>query len=128
MKTGILSHPLLLLFLCRWPRPCSRRPTEIVKETRSTLAGGSRQAQKPSNPSESTGPHRLSARGVEGIFVVELKASPEDARWKISVEGQNNCPRFTDGKSFRAWMINPFAGKQMTIQPLSAEDLKNISD
>ena len=64
------------------------------------------------------------ARGVEGTFVVELKR-PLKMHVEISVEGQTII-RVYDGKS-SGWMINPFAGSN-DVQPLSAEDLKNISD
>ena len=63
-------------------------------------------------------------QGAEGTFVVELKR-PLKMRAEISIEGQT-IVRVYDGKS-SGWMINPFA-ENKEGQPLSAEDLRNISD
>jgi len=62
--------------------------------------------------------------GAEGTFVVELKR-PLRMHIEISIEGQK-IVRVYDGKS-SGWMINPFA-ENKEAQPLSPEDLKNISD
>ena len=64
------------------------------------------------------------SQGAEGTFVVELKR-PQKMHVEISIEGQN-IVRVYDGKS-SGWMINPFA-ENKEAQPLSPEDLKNISD
>jgi outer membrane lipoprotein-sorting protein len=64
------------------------------------------------------------SQGVEGTFVVELKR-PLKMHVEISIEGQNII-RVYDGKS-SGWMINPFA-ENKEAQPLSAEDLRSISD
>ena len=64
------------------------------------------------------------SRGMAGTFVVELKR-PLKMRTEITVEGQKII-RVYDGKS-TGWMINPFL-ENKEVQPLSAEDLKNISD
>ncbi len=63
-------------------------------------------------------------QGAEGTFVVELKR-PLKMRAEISIEGQT-IVRVYDGKS-SGWMINPFA-ENKEGQPLSPEDLRNISD
>jgi outer membrane lipoprotein-sorting protein len=64
------------------------------------------------------------SRGVEGTFVVELKR-PLKMHVEITIEGQKVI-RVYDGKS-SGWTINPFAGTN-DVQPMSSEDLKNISD
>ncbi len=64
------------------------------------------------------------AQGPEGTFVVELKR-PLKMHVEISIEGQK-IVRVYDGKS-SGWMINPFA-ENKEAQPLSPEDLRNISD
>jgi outer membrane lipoprotein-sorting protein len=63
-------------------------------------------------------------QGAEGTFVVELKR-PLKMRAEISIEGQK-IVRVYDGKS-SGWMINPFS-ENKEAQPLSPEDLRNISD
>src|SRR5437879_5883428 len=63
-------------------------------------------------------------QGAEGTFVVELKR-PLKMRAQISIEGQT-IVRVYEGKS-TGWMINPFL-ENKEAQPLSSEDLKNISD
>jgi hypothetical protein len=64
------------------------------------------------------------APGQEGAFVVELKR-PLRMHMEISVEGQTII-RVFDGKS-GGWMINPF-DQNKDVQPMPAEDLKNITD
>src|SRR5207248_2548070 len=64
------------------------------------------------------------SREMEGTFIVELKR-PLKMRTEITVEGQKII-RVYDGKS-TGWMINPFL-ENKEAQPLSSEDLKNISD
>jgi outer membrane lipoprotein-sorting protein len=64
------------------------------------------------------------SQGVKGTFVVELKR-PLKMHVEIFIDGQKII-RIYDGKS-SGWIINPF-GENKEAQPLSAEDLKNISD
>jgi outer membrane lipoprotein-sorting protein len=118
MKTGILSITLLLLL----PRAAAGETAdEIVKKV--LEARGGTEKIKAVQSQRVTG--RISfSRGVEGTFVVELKR-PMRMHVEISVEGQS-IVRVYDGKS-SGWMINPFA-ETKDAQPLSPEDLKNISD
>jgi outer membrane lipoprotein-sorting protein len=62
--------------------------------------------------------------GAEGPFLVELKR-PLKMHMEITIQGQS-VVRVYDGKS-SGWVINPF-GENKEAQPMSAEDLKNISD
>src|SRR6266566_2825266 len=64
------------------------------------------------------------APGMEGTFVVELKR-PQKMHTEISVESQKII-RIYDGKG-SGWVVNPFA-ENKDVQPMSAEDLKSISD
>src|SRR5690242_6791754 len=74
--------------------------------------------------SERVSGHVSFGQGAEGTFVVELKR-PLKMHAEITIEGQKII-RVYDGKS-SGWMVNPYLpGKE--IQPLSPEDLKNISD
>jgi outer membrane lipoprotein-sorting protein len=63
------------------------------------------------------------SKGTDGTFVVELKR-PQKMHVEISVDGQKII-RVYDGKS--GWMLNPFS-EAKEAQPLSADDLKDISD
>lgn len=62
--------------------------------------------------------------GLEGTFVVEVKR-PQKMHVEISVEGQKII-RVYDGKS-AGWMVNPF-GENKDVQPMPADDLKNVSE
>src|SRR5437660_2745617 len=118
MKTGILSVTLLLFLPMA---AAAQTADEIVKKALDARGGVDK--LKAVQSERVTG--RIAfARGVEGTFVVELKSSLK-MHVEISVEGQTII-RVYDGKS-SGWMINPFAGSN-DVQPLSAEDLKNISD
>ena len=64
------------------------------------------------------------APGVEGAFVVELKR-PHKMHMEIAVDDQKII-RVYDGKS-NGWVVNPF-GSSKEVQPMDAEDLKNIAD
>ena len=68
--------------------------------------------------------HVSFAPGMEGTFVVELKR-PQKMHTEISVESQKII-RIYDGKG-SGWVVNPFA-ESKDVQPMSAEDLKSISD
>jgi outer membrane lipoprotein-sorting protein len=63
-------------------------------------------------------------QGMEGTFVLELKR-PRKMHIEITL-GEQKVIRVYDGKS-EGWMINPFA-ENKDVQPMSAEDLKNISE
>jgi outer membrane lipoprotein-sorting protein len=118
MKTGILSSTLLLFLPLA---AAAQTPDEIVKKALDARGGVDK--IKAVQTQRITG--RISfSRGVEGTFVVELKR-PLKMHIEISVEGQN-IVRVYDGKS-SGWMINPFA-ETKDAQPMSFEDLQNISD
>jgi len=118
MKTAILSVTLLLFLPMA---AAAQTADEIVKKALDARGGVDK--LKAVQSERVTG--RITfARGVEGTFVVELKR-PLKMHVEISVEGQTII-RVYDGKS-SGWTINPFAGSN-DVQPLSAEDLKNISD
>jgi len=62
--------------------------------------------------------------GAEGPFVVELKR-PGKMHMEMTIGGQT-VVRVYDGKS-AGWTINPFS-ENKDVQPMSADDIKNISD
>jgi outer membrane lipoprotein-sorting protein len=118
MKTGILSITLLLFLPVA---VAAQTADEIVKKVLDARGG----VEKIKTiQSERVSGHVSFPRGMEGTFVVELKR-PLKMHAEISVEGQKII-RVYDGKS-SGWMINPFA-EVKDAEPLSREDLKNISD
>src|SRR5437667_5854588 len=118
MKTRILSVTLLLFLPLT---PAAQTADEIVKKALDARGGVDK--LKAVQTERVTGRITFS-RDVEGTFVVELKR-PLKMHVEISIEGQR-IVRVYDGKS-SGWMINPFA-ETKDVQPLSSEDLKNISD
>jgi len=74
--------------------------------------------------SERVSGHVSFSQSMEGTFVVELKR-PLKMHVEITIEGQKII-RVYDGKS-SGWMVNPFL-ETKEVQPLSPDDLKNISD
>src|SRR6266853_2674937 len=118
MKTSILSLTLLLFLPMA---AAAQTADEIVKKALDARGGVDK--LKAVQSERVTG--RIAfARGVEGIFVVELKR-PLKMHVEISIEGQTII-RVYDGKS-SGWTINPFL-ENKDVQPLSSEDLKNVSD
>ena len=118
MKSKIFS----ILFLCSLPLAAAAQTAdEIVKKALDARGGAGR---IKTVQSERVSGRILFAPGVEGTFVVELKR-PHKMHMEISVEGQK-IVRVYDGKS-AGWTINPF-GENKDIQPMSAEELKDISD
>src|SRR5437588_4241651 len=118
MKTGILCITLLLFLPLA---AAAQTADEIVKKALDARGGVDK--LKAVQSERVTG--RIAfAHGVEGSFTVELKR-PLKMHVEISIEGQTII-RVYDGKS-SGWMINPFA-ETKDVQPLSSEDLKNISD
>jgi outer membrane lipoprotein-sorting protein len=118
MKTRVLSITLLLLLPAA---AVAQTADEIVKKALD--ARGGIEKIKAVQSERITG-HISFSQGVEGSFVVELKRS-QKMHVEISIEGQKII-RVYDGKS-TGWMINPFA-ENKEAQPLSSEDLKDISD
>ncbi len=118
MKTKILSIALLCFLP---PTAATQTADEIVKKALDARGGADK--IKAVQSERVTG--RISfAPEVEGPFVVELKR-PHKMHMEITIEGQK-LVRVYDGKG-AGWMINPFSPNK-EVQPLSAEDLKNISD
>jgi len=62
--------------------------------------------------------------GADGPFLVELER-PGKMHIEVTVQGQT-LVRSYDGKS-TGWILNPFADDK-TVQPMTAEDISNISD
>src|SRR5712692_2218139 len=118
MKTRVLRITLLLFVPLA---ATAQTAEEIVKKALDARGGVDK--LKAVQSERLTG--RISfSRGVEGAFVVELKR-PLKMHVEITIEGQKVI-RVYDGKS-SGWTINPFA-ETKDVQPLSSEELKNISD
>ena len=62
--------------------------------------------------------------GADGLFLVELER-PGKMHIEVTVQGQT-LVRSYDGKA-TGWILNPFT-ENKTVQPMSAEDISNISD
>ncbi len=118
MKIRVLSITLLLFLPLA---AVAQTADEIVKKALD--ARGGVEKIKAVQSERVTG-HISFSQGVEGSFVVELKR-PQKMHVEISIEGQK-IVRVYDGKS-TGWMVNPFA-ENKEAQPLSSEDLKDISD
>jgi len=118
MKTGILSIALLLSLP---PVAASQTVDEIVKKALEARGGV---AKLKAVQSERITGRITFPQGEEGVFVVELKR-PLKMHVEVSVEGQKII-RVYDGKS-SGWMVNPFL-ETKEVQPMTPEDLKNISD
>lgn len=118
MKTRILCITLLLFLPLA---AAAQTADEIVKKALDARGGvGKIKAVQ----SERVSGHVSFSGGMEGTFVVELKR-PLKMHVEISIEGQKII-RVYDGKS-SGWAVNPFT-ETKEAQPLSPEDLKNISD
>jgi outer membrane lipoprotein-sorting protein len=118
MKTRVLPITLLLFVPLA---AAAQTAEEIVKKALDARGGVDK--LKAVQSERITG--RISfSRDVNGSFVVELKR-PLKMHVEITIDEQKVI-RVYDGKS-SGWMINPFAGTK-DIQPLSSEDLKNISE
>jgi outer membrane lipoprotein-sorting protein len=118
MKTRLLAIAILSFLP---PAAAAQTADEIVKKVLDARGGAEK--IKAVQSERITGRLTL-PYGEEGAFVVELKR-PLKMRAEISVEGQKVI-RVYDGKS-SGWTINPFL-ETKDVQPLSAEDLKDISD
>lgn len=109
----------LLLFLP--PAAAAQTADEIVKKVLD--ARGGVEKIKAVQSERITGRVTF-APDMEGTFVVELKR-PLKMRVEITLHEQKII-RVYDGQS-SGWMVNPFADSK-DVQPMPAEDLKNISD
>lgn len=118
MKTGILA----LTLLCFLPLATDAQTgNEIVKKALDARGGA---AKIKTVQSERVTGRIIFAPGQEGTFVVELKR-PYKMHMEVTVEGQKII-RIFDGKS-AGWTINPF-DQNKGVQPMSAEDLRSITD
>lgn len=118
MKTKLLSIAGLLLL----PLAAFGQTAEEVAKKALDARGGV--AKIKAVQSERVTGQVSFSHAMAGTFVVELKR-PLKMHTEITVEGQKII-RVYDGKS-TGWMINPFL-ENKEIQPLSSEDLKNITD
>jgi outer membrane lipoprotein-sorting protein len=118
MKTRILCITLLLFLPLA---AAAQTADEIVKKALDARGGADK---IKAVQSERVSGHVSFSRDMKGTFVVELKR-PLKMHVEISIEGQKII-RVYDGES-SGWMVNPFT-ETKEAQPLSPEDLKNISD
>src|SRR5712672_2467443 len=118
MKTKFLSMTILFLFPLG---TAAQTADEIVKKVLDARGG---LEKIKAVQSERISGHVSFGQGAEGTFVVELKR-PLKMHVEITIEGQKII-RVYDGKS-SGWMVNPFL-ETKEVQPLSPDDLKNISD
>jgi outer membrane lipoprotein-sorting protein len=118
MKIKVLTTAIL----CLLPLPgAAQTADEIVN--RAVAARGGAEKIKAIQSERVTG--RVSfGPGLEGTLVAELKR-PHKLHVEIAIEDQKII-RVYDGKS-AGWVVNPFAEKK-DAQPMSAEDLKSISE
>src|SRR5216684_3703775 len=118
MKTRLLS---ITVFLFLPLAAAAQTADEVVKKVLDARGGVDK---IKALQSERVSGHVSFSRIMEGTFAVELKR-PLKMHVEISIEGQKII-RVYDGKS-SGWTVNPFA-ENKEVQPLSSEDLKNISD
>lgn len=108
-----------LLFLP--PVAAAQTADEIVNKVLAARGGGARikavQSQRISGTIDFGG-------GAEGPFLVELKR-PGKMHIEVTIQGQTLI-RSYDGKS-AGWIINPFS-ENKDVQPMSADDIRNIAD
>ena len=116
-----ISLAALALFAVMAPRCYAQTAAEIVDKVLAARGGTDKikavRTQKISG-TISFGP------GAEGPFSVQFER-PGKMHMEINIAGQN-VVRVYDGKS-AGWVINPFSPDK-GVQPMSAEDLRGISD
>ena len=113
---------LCTALLCTWPLVAAAQTADEIVNKALAARGGAGKIKTVQ--SERVTGHITFAPGVEGVFAVELKR-PHKMHTEITVEGQK-IVRVYDGNA-AGWVINPFA-ENKDVQPMSAEDLKSISD
>ena len=118
MKTRLLSITVLFLL----PLGAAAQTAEEIVKKALEARGGVEKIKAVR--SERVSGHVSFSQSMEGTFVVELKR-PLKMHVEITIDGQKII-RVYDGKS-SGWMVNPFL-ETKEVQPLSPEDLKNISD
>src|SRR5437879_8074804 len=118
MKIKVLTTAIL----CLLPLPGEAQTADEIVN-RAVAARGGAEKIKAIQSERVTG--RVSfGPGLEGTLVAELKR-PHKLHVEIAIEDQKII-RVYDGKS-AGWVVNPFAEKK-DAQPMSAEDLKSISE
>lgn len=118
MKTRLLSITLLFLL----PLAAAAQTAEEIVKKALEVRGGVEKIKAVR--SERISGHVSFSQSMEGTFVVELKR-PLKMHVEITIDGQKII-RVYDGKS-SGWMVNPFL-ETKEVQPLSPDDLRNISD
>src|ERR1700719_3253342 len=118
MKIKLLCFAVLLFL----PVLAAAQTTdEIVTKALAARGGVSR--IKAVHSQRITGTINFGA-GADGPFLVELER-PGKMHIEVTVQGQT-LVRSYDGKS-TGWIFNPFT-ENKTVQPMTAEDISNISD
>jgi outer membrane lipoprotein-sorting protein len=118
MKTKLC----ILALLCTLPLAASAQTADDIVKKYVEARGGA--AKLRAVQSERISGRISFAPGVEGAFFIEFKR-PLKMHMEATIEGQTLI-RVYDGKS-TGWIINPFEASK-NVQPMSAEDLKSISD
>ena len=112
----------ILALFCAWPLPASAQTADDIVRKYVEARGGAAKLKAVESERISG---RISFRpGVEGSFFIEFKR-PLKMHMEATIQGQT-LVRVYDGKS-SGWIINPFEPSK-DVQPMSAEDLKTISD
>jgi len=118
MKPAIISITLLFFL----PLSAAAQTADEIVQKVLDARGGIEKIKAVE--SERVSGHVTFPQGMEGTFVVELKR-PLKMRVEITIQGQKVI-RVYDGHA-SGWMVNPFA-ETKDAQPLTSEDLKNISE
>jgi hypothetical protein len=126
MKTPIT---VLLLTLATSPTLLGLRPQAVSTQTAEDLVASALAARGGVEKMKAIRSQRVSGNisfgpGADGPFTVEF-ARPGKMHMDISIAGQT-IVRVYDGQS-AGWVINPFAPNK-DVQPMGADDLRNISD
>src|SRR6202521_2533901 len=121
-ESNMKMKALCTALLCTWPLVAAAQTADEIVNKALAARGGAGKIKAVQ--SERVTGHITFAPGVEGAFTVELKR-PHKMHTEITVEGQK-IVRVYDGNA-AGWVINPFT-ENKDVQPMSAEDLKSISD
>ena len=120
MKAKTFGFTICLLLLL----PLAARAQTADEIVNKSLAARGGAEKIKAIRSERVSGHVTFGPGLEGSLVAELKR-PHKLHVEIVIEGQKII-RVYDGKS-AGWVVNPFAEKK-DAQPMSAEDLKSVSE
>jgi outer membrane lipoprotein-sorting protein len=116
------SKALATAILCFLPLPAAAQTADEIANKAVAARGGADKIK--AIQSERVTGRVTFGPGLEGTLVAELKR-PHKLHVEIAIEDQKII-RVYDGKS-AGWVVNPFAEKK-DPQPMSAEDLKSISE